>query len=471
MIARLQESFPLATFRADGNAVVMIAQPEQITQASRLIETYAAEIERNRPVSDVVMVQNASAADMEKLVGAVIPALRLASSSAGEGKVGGAVAMTGTASDVERAKSLVQRLDAETAVGSNMTYRVYELKYTSAPAVADFLKKAAPEVEAIAGPETYSPERGNFSPLGSALRSASGSGSESGSGQNSQNNQQNQSTSTGGQGQTKMKEGDRATVVVLKGTARAVDAAAKLVDGIDVKPVQIMVEVRVMETSPSFTEDLGLTYSWNPLQFGEVAPGRTLPGEGSRTRPAGIGQFSRLPFAFDAKINAMIRKGEAKMLANPSVRVISNNDANVFIGDTLRARVSQANGLGGQTVDVIEFPVGIILLIHPRANADGNITMHINPVVSTITAVGADNIPQTSSREAETTVMVKDGETIVLGGLIQDQYSRYIDEVPILSKIPIIGELFKNRSTTHRRTEVVVTITPHIVNEMGDKKP
>jgi type II secretory pathway component GspD/PulD (secretin) len=188
------------------------------------------------------------------------------------------------------------------------------------------------------------------------------------------------------------------------------------------------------------------------------------------TRPAGFGQFTRLPFNFNAILDAMVVKKEAKILARPSVMVIDGDESNVFIGDTIRARIAQAGGLGAQTVEIVEFPVGIILLLRPRVNADGNITMRVHPVVSTITAIDDDNIPQTSTREAETTVMVKDGETVIIGGLIRDEMSRTIQEVPILSKLPIIGELFRNRSTSKRKSEIMVLITPHLVKD-NDRRP
>ncbi len=466
MLARLQETYPLGTFRLDGSNVVMIAQPAQLREAKGLIAAYSIEIETNKPVSEVVLLSRASASEVEKMLATVFPSLKLASSGGADGKFGGSVAITGPRREVLEAKNLASQLDVEaTGGGGSTVFEVYALKYTSAPSVAEFLKKAAPEVEAIAGPESFSPERGLFQPLGSALKSASGSGGSNGG---TNNQTQNQSSPQGGQGtQTKEKPGDRATVVVLKGPKRAVDAALKLVASLDVKPIQVMVDVKVIETSPNFTENLGINFSWTALQFFESPAGSSFPP--NLTKPTGVGQFSRVPWSFQGLMNALITKGEAKVLANPSVRVISNNDANVFIGDTIRARISQANGLGGQTVDVVEFPVGIILLIRPRVNADGNITMHVNPVVSTITAIGSDNIPQTSSREAETTVMVKDGETIVIGGLIRDEYSKIVQEVPILARLPIIGELFKNRSTNRRYTEVVVTITPHIVKETGGK--
>ena len=89
--------------------------------------------------------------------------------------------------------------------------------------------------------------------------------------------------------------------------------------------------------------------------------------------------------------------------------------------------------------------------------------MRVHPAVSTITGLSSDNLPQTSTREAETTVRIKDGETVVIGGLIRDEMSKVVQEVPFLSKLPLIGELFRKTSTDHRHSEIMVFITPHIV--------
>jgi type II secretory pathway component GspD/PulD (secretin) len=267
------------------------------------------------------------------------------------------------------------------------------------------------------------------------------------------------------------KEGDRSKSIILRGRRGAVESAMELLNQIDVRPRQVMVEVQVIDTTPELTDKLGVKWDWLPFNFWE-APRKSLIDTDfvNTTRPAGFGQFTRLPFNFNAILDAMVVKKEAKILARPSVMVIDGDESNVFIGDTIRARIAQAGGLGAQTVEIVEFPVGIILLLRPRVNADGNITMRVHPVVSTITAIDDDNIPQTSTREAETTVMVKDGETVIIGGLIRDEMSRTIQEVPILSKLPIIGELFRNRSTSKRKSEIMVLITPHLVKD-NDRRP
>ena len=101
--------------------------------------------------------------------------------------------------------------------------------------------------------------------------------------------------------------------------------------------------------------------------------------------PFNSATFSRLPLGFGAQINALTARTNSKLLANPTIQVVDNDDASIFIGDTIRTQIAQS-GIAGTTIQVLEFPVGIILLVRPRINADGKITMRIHPVVSTITS-------------------------------------------------------------------------------------
>lgn len=179
----------------------------------------------------------------------------------------------------------------------------------------------------------------------------------------------------------------------------------------------------------------------------------------------GFGAFSRIPWRFDALLRALVTKREAKILASPNIVVTDNDDATIFIGDTIRVQLSSSNGIAGSTVQVVEFPVGILLLLRPRVNADGNVTMRVHPVVSAVTALGANDLPQTNTREAETTLVVKDNETVVLGGLIREDMTRTVREVPFLADIPLLGELFKSRSTSHKRSDILVFITTRIVKD------
>jgi type II secretory pathway component GspD/PulD (secretin) len=472
IVASVREAFPHATVQVLGGELVFRGLAEDVAEARPFIERMVSMSGQTLMSTEIVPIGSVDPAELEKVVGNVSKDVKVSAVKGDQGAPA-AVALFGPRNQVVAAREVVERIVMNRPVDPNV-FEVYEIRYSNANTLVEFLGKTMKEVEAFVAPESFSPSRAAFQPIGAQAVSAAGNsvsgGSGGGGGQGG--------AGEGGQGGGDLKDpnrpvlkGDRAKRIVLRGPKTQVAQAVKLLESVDLKPKQVMVEVQVVETSPNLNEELGFDFKWAPYRLFEVPPGTVFSGVDGIdladfvSNPVGFGQWSTAPWSIATMLKAKTLKGEAKMLANPKVQVIDNDGASIFIGDTLRVQVAQAGALGAQTVEIREFPVGIILLIHPRINADGNITMHVNPVVSSISGMGPNNIPQTSSREAETTVMVKDGETIVLGGLIRDEYSKMVTSVPLLSQLPLVGELFKNRSTSKRRTDVVVTITPRIVHD------
>jgi type II secretory pathway component GspD/PulD (secretin) len=478
IVKLFSDSLPHGIVREMPDHVVLHAVLEDIRQAGTLFDAEEQRAaQRVHPVTRLVPLRHLSHTNAQQMISAVHPELRV-SAIGDESGVGRALSMTGPAEIIARAEELLERMDMPVAQRA-LSYHVYALRFTSAPAVKEFMKDAIPSVEVIAAPEAYAPSRPRFNPISGARIGETGSSGGGAAGAQGAGGGAGAGMSRGGQGQNESnqrpyRDGDYATTVVLRGPEQDVQAAILLLEQLDVRPRQVMVEVRVVETSPDFAERMGFRWSWTRLGFYEAAPGTSVQTSDSGgiggdftsflTRPAGFGQISRVPFSFQTFLDAQIQNKEARLLANPSLSVLDNSDGSFFIGDTIRARIAQAGALGGQTVEVMEFPVGIIMLVRPRVNGDGMITLRVNPVISTVTALDQNNIPQTSTREADTTLIVRDGETIVIGGLIRDEYARIVQSVPFLSQLPVIGELFKNRSTTRRRTDVIVTITPRLMD-------
>ncbi len=473
VIAKLfTDNLPHANVQEQGDYVSVTAVPQDINLASDLLKEAEVRASLMKAGDRVLAVKYVKPEDVVKLSAAMFKDLKVVAVGDGSATGANSVMVTGPVGEIDRLAKVIAEIDEPTQPKTLIDYQVYNLRFTSAPAVKAFLKEASPNVEVVIAPEPYAPLKPKFETIsGASVGQSSNSGSGGGSGGNQQQSQGGQ----GGQTQTQKpyKEGDFATTIVLKGPSDEVRNSLRLLEQLDVRPKQLMIEVRVVETSPDMSEQLGFRWSWTRFGFYEAAAGTAVSaGAGGigndfttfNTRPLSFGQLSRVPFSFQAFLDAQILSKEAKLLASPSISVIDNNDATIFIGDTIRARVSQASGLGGQTVEIMEFPVGIILLVRPRINADGVITMRVNPVISTVTALDPNNVPQTSTREADTTVMCRDGETIVIGGLIRDEFSKIVQAVPFLSDLPIVGQLFRNRSTTRRRTDVLVTITPRIVD-------
>ncbi len=465
----LETAFPQASVTAIGDKIVFYGIQEDLKEAKQYIDDFSGEAQT--PTLRAVEVYSVKG-DVNKIVAqmsTLFPDVIVTAN-------GAVVTLTGTTERVTAAKAAVEKLDkAVDPMDAGIVTEVYEAKYITSGPLQRFLKESMKDVDVFVAPRAYSPERGLFASISSQIRQAD----QGGAGGGQQQQQGAQGALGGGQQggvqddvqlqRTSTEQGRR---LIVRGPKARVMEAIRLLEAIDVRPPQVMVDVNVVETTPNFSSNIGNTFNWQPLQFLEVPGGTaadlTTFNNLNTTRPAGLGQISRMPGSLTATLSAQITQGNAKILANPRVQVMDNDSASVFIGDTLRVRIATAGALGAQTIEVLEFPVGIILLLRPRINPDGTITMHVNPAVSTIRSVDANGLPQTSTREAETTVVVNDGETVVLGGLIRDEQTETLTKFPILGDLPVIGELFKNRTKSKRRTDIVVTITPRIMN---DAKP
>ncbi len=181
-----------------------------------------------------------------------------------------------------------------------------------------------------------------------------------------------------------------------------------------------------------------------------------------------IGHFSRQMTAFDITLNAMLRNNKASILASSKVATMNNRPAAISVVDV----VSYVFVAGGQTeqISVKEQQVGVKLTILPHINPEGWITTEVAPEVSSITDWrGVNNdIPQIKRRTSTTTVRVKDGESIIIAGLLETQSGKTVNRVPILSKLPLLGGFFRSSEERIVKTDLIIQITPHILPPEGD---
>ncbi len=154
--------------------------------------------------------------------------------------------------------------------------------------------------------------------------------------------------------------------------------------------------------------------------------------------------MSRQAKAIQVAIDLMIREGNARVLANPKIATLNGKAATMLVGQRIPFQVTGTTFAGGgaaQTTQVQREEVGIKLSITPLINADGYITTVIRPEVSSVTGFrGANNdLPVVSTRQAETTVRLKDGSSVIIGGLLSEEKSSNVTKVPILGDIPVLG--------------------------------
>lgn len=224
---------------------------------------------------------------------------------------------------------------------------------------------------------------------------------------------------------------------------------------VDIPSPEILIEVIAVELTNTTSKSLGL--SVNNIAHTSIATVDVPSGTISYNT---IGQ---LPKHFMATLQALEQQGKARVRARPQMAVVNGRTAEIFIG-AQRFILTQFNGYGQTQTRIQSVDVGVKLSITPLTGGNGEITTRVAPEVSNITELDLQTgLPVLSTRRADTTVRVKDGETIAIGGLTLNQEQTLNGKIPILGDIPIIGSLFRSKHKDVVQTELVVFVTPHIV--------
>jgi|GEM_PF-579996 len=265
--------------------------------------------------------------------------------------------------------------------------------------------------------------------------------------------------------------------LVLTGTSEANDKIKDFLKALDQEVPQVVVEAIIVEYTRNKNSELGIrTYSGTSTP-GTVVSGPALVANavvpGSASRLARVGPFDLatvtvLPQDFGLQLNALESADLARVLARPRLTTLNGQPATINIGNSDYFQVSTTSSLGVVSTDYRAFNSGITLTITPYLTKSGYITAEIKPEVRTpsSTASGDPNKPpSTSTRSLSTNVRLRDGQTLVLGGLIQTVDLVSDQGLPLLSAIPLIGKLFSYRTRNKQTTELAIYITPHV---MGD---
>jgi type II secretory pathway component GspD/PulD (secretin) len=156
------------------------------------------------------------------------------------------------------------------------------------------------------------------------------------------------------------------------------------------------------------------------------------------------------------------------VLANPKLATLNGHEASILVGARIPFVIQGTTFAGGgaaQTQQIEREEVGIKLRITPLINADGFITTKIEPEVSSATFRGESDLPVVNTRQASTTVRLKDGNSVIIGGLLSEEKTTNVTKVPILGSIPGLGLLFQHQSITSNKKDLVIEVTPRIMPE------
>jgi len=271
--------------------------------------------------------------------------------------------------------------------------------------------------------------------------------------------------------------------VILEGTvndqyqrARAEKIAGaygeKVVNLLEIaKPVQIRIEAKIVEINRTKTQEMGLKYYSNNST---TAPGIFYVGQSqSNPKSPNSNTFGNLgTYApINAQLNLLIQNGYAKLLSQPNMVTLSGDKANILVGGQIPVPVSNQNG----QISIEWKDYGIKLDILPEASLDGIITSKVKAEVSSMEwnsvnkiELGTNmKIPPIRMRKAESSIALSSGQTMAIGGLIANDITRDVTKIPLLGDLPVIGQLFRSTSFVKGETELLILVTPTIVDSQA----
>jgi general secretion pathway protein D len=495
-----------------GNSVVVADYADNIARIRQVI----ARIDRDTAATQMVMLKNAGAREIATSLQALV------ASGGGENAApsaatvvpidsSNAVAIRGDANTVARLVAMARQLDQQAASGTEI--RVYWLEHADA-------EKLLPVLQQLVGQSTSqpvtasTPAAGGAAPASQAaapVAAASSSSSSSGGG-----------ISTRGPAIVTRYEGANAIIVAANSDVQRM--LGETIRQVDTRREQVLVEAIIVEISDAAAKKLGVQFLIGSTKTGFAATNYsnaspnllTLAGayganqlgttkttvvaaDGTTTTTetresgdlasslqeaaisslqsatgiiGGLGTQIGKNGIFGAIINAVKSDTESNLLSTPSVMTLDNQKASILVGQQVPVTTGEAlsQNFDNQFRTVQRQDVGIKLEVKPQINTGGAIKLFLKQEVSSVAGPVSNSSSDLiiNKREIETTVTVDDGEILALGGLLDDNERKTIERIPLLSDIPGLGELFKSRSRSRSKTNLMVFIRPTILRTKED---
>lgn len=277
---------------------------------------------------------------------------------------------------------------------------------------------------------------------------------------------------------------EKSNKLVISASPRYMDTVAQIVEELDSAPPQVMIQVLLAEVTIDDAREFGIDVSiGGVLSEGEgvadIVNRSKIGGDGFAFQKLaagagvatalGVPNFAIASTDFGLLIRALQEQGKLEVLSRPQVQVNDNEQAFIQVGENIGVTDGiERRDTGGSTAIVRREDVGIILEVTPSISADGFVRMDITPEISTLsdrTTEIDENFaaPIITQRRVQTTVTVKDGQTVVIGGLMQTTDQLRKTKVPVLGDIPLVGELFKSEKQSSVKTELLVILTPYVI--------
>lgn len=287
-------------------------------------------------------------------------------------------------------------------------------------------------------------------------------------------------------------EDERTNSIIIRELPANIDNVRRFIDDVDIKDAQVLIESKILEATRQFSRDLGIQWGLNKggdtsrimatgvKAIGQLDVGRNmnvnLPTSGAATSGMLIGSFFK-GMNIDVQLLAAEQRGDIYVISDPSIVTSNGKAANIRSGSTIYIQGSSTVNIGTTTggtsqlgSGLQEIETGVELRVTPQITVNDYVKLDIKAITSTPDYSRAvQGVPVILDNTASTVVLVKDGETTVIGGLSRYSDSLTRKSVPYFSKIPILGNLFKSKSRSRENTELMVFIKPTVIRTEGQQ--
>ncbi|MCG3717946.1 hypothetical protein L5F50_02020 [Aliarcobacter butzleri] len=254
-----------------------------------------------------------------------------------------------------------------------------------------------------------------------------------------------------------------------------------LIQELDKEKAQVYVQAKIIEVNNELVNKIGISYgiiNASARSDGINAISSNLNGGSNAIKEAvdtlGIRMSDvniKSGLALGASLNLLQQNGALDIVSEPSILAIDNKESSIYVGEKISVEISSTLTDGGlQRTNYEREDIGLTLKVKPRISSDTKLTLEINTLLEGIksTSVSAGQNPDTLKKEIKTAAILNNGESVIIGGLIENKNETIEQKVPVLGNIPLFGELFKNDSKMNKKNNLVIIVTPYMIPKSKD---
>ena len=271
---------------------------------------------------------------------------------------------------------------------------------------------------------------------------------------------------------------EESNAIVVMGPADELESIEGLLIELDKEKGQVYVQARIIELNDELVDQIGISYGL----FGGTVGSNGLATfssslNGGSTTISDVTSLLELNIpditsglALGASLNLLKQNGALDVVSEPSILAINNKESSIYVGETISVKTSSSITDGGTTNENYQREdVGLTLKVKPRISNDIKVTLEINTILEGVkTTVTTSGNADTSKKEIKTTAILNNGESVIIGGLIENKEESTKQQVPLLGDIPLFGELFKNKAINTKKNNLVVIVTPYLIPQTKD---